>query len=238
MAKQGTIRLQCTIGENIFYSLRGGYYMRRKPAEVRRTAASVKSGLNFGKASRICRQLRELIALPDPADKQPMFRLTGALNKFINWNSSRPASGQGRLTGLPWLTDFQFNERAMVAGIKVMQIRVETTSPGQTELSLSPFIPASALKAPPGTEQVICRITVTASDPDRVSTRLLGKTEINIPVNDWLFQAPGLSLTPAAPGEIMLVIMALEYQLNQDGGLKSDERMQYRPCGIVWSAMD
>ncbi|MEO6964187.1 MAG: hypothetical protein ABIY90_19630 [Puia sp.] len=240
MAKQGKIRLQCTVGQTIYYPLKGEYYMRRKPAEVRRTDASVKSGLNFGKASRICRQLRELIGPLNPSntDKRVMFRFTGALNKFINWNSNRPETGKGRITGLPSLTDFQFNDQAMVAGLKALQIRVKTSGSGLTELSISPIIPVSTLNAPQGTTQVICRIMVTGSDPDRVTSRLLGNAEINIPDNDRLFEAPVLSLTPAAPGEIMLVIMALEYQLNGDGGLKADERMRYRPCGIVWSAMD
>jgi hypothetical protein len=55
MAKQRDSKLVGTIGNLIFYNHLGDYRMRTKPDSVRRSSASVNSGLNFGKASKISR---------------------------------------------------------------------------------------------------------------------------------------------------------------------------------------
>ncbi len=60
MARQRDSKLVGTIGNLIFYNHRGDYRMRTKPDSVKRTAATVHSGLNFGKASKISLQIRKL----------------------------------------------------------------------------------------------------------------------------------------------------------------------------------
>src|ERR1700682_5310333 len=91
MARQRDSKLVGTIGNLIFYNYHGDYRMRTKPVSVRRTKASVKSGFNFSKASKMSRQIRELITSINPckSDNRVMYRLTGALNKLINWKDKQ-----------------------------------------------------------------------------------------------------------------------------------------------------
>ena len=61
MARQHNSQLVGTVNNLIFYKFRGNYYMRLEtgvPSDL--TQASVKSGFNFGKASAIGRQIREV----------------------------------------------------------------------------------------------------------------------------------------------------------------------------------
>ena len=134
----------------IYYSLNGEYYTRTKPNQVNRSTASVKSGLNFGRASRLSRQIRLLIAPLNPcnADKKLMFRLTGTLNRFIHCISSANPTEADRSAGLACLRDFQFNDQAIVAGLLNFSVRANSKDSGPPGLTISPFIPGSSLPAP------------------------------------------------------------------------------------------
>jgi hypothetical protein len=196
MGKQKDIKLRGTIGNVIYYESRGGYYKRARPGRVKRTAASVKSGLNFGKASRICRQIRTLAAPMNACngEKKLMFRLTGALNKLINLKTNGPGTTEPLTPGLSFLSDFQLNDQAIVSGIRRIPVQVKATGSSTAALTLTPFVPKSALQHPEDAEEVICRILVTASNIDQASTRCLGNAEIVIPRTEELFQPPVLSL--------------------------------------------
>jgi hypothetical protein len=67
MARQRDAKLIGTVGNVIFYNHMGEYCMRAKPVSVRRTEASVNSGLNFGRASKISKQIRIIIDQINPS---------------------------------------------------------------------------------------------------------------------------------------------------------------------------
>jgi hypothetical protein len=67
MARQRNAKLIGTVGNVIFYTHMGEYCMRAKPVSVRRTEASVNSGLNFGRASKISKQIRIIIDQINPS---------------------------------------------------------------------------------------------------------------------------------------------------------------------------
>lgn len=236
MGEQGNIRIRGTIENIIYYSLNGKFYMRTKPASVNRTAASVKSGLNFGKACRVGRQLRLLVAPINPCngDKKLMFRLTGALNRFIHCLSG--ATKTRRSTGLGFLRDFQFNDQAIVQSILSFSIRPNSKDSGSPGLTISPFIPGSSLLAPKKTTQILCRTVITCTNLEQVSTKLLGKSEFIIPYQMELYEPPAFLFTAfTQPDDLILLIMSLEFQSLRNGEMQTDARLRYRPCGIVWT---
>ena len=238
LGKQKNIAIRGTVGNTIYYSLHGEHYQRSKPTRVNRTAASVRSGLDFGKASRICRQVRELVAPLNPCngDKELMFRLTGALNRFIHYQSGANQKETNRLTGLAYLRDFQFNDQAIVAGLRNFSIPANSNDSGSHGLTIPPFIPRSSIPAPEKTEQILCSILVTCSNLDQTSTKLLGKSEFIIPWQKELYQPPALLFTDSPePDDLILMIVSLEFQSLHNGEMQRDERLRYRPCGIVWA---
>src|SRR3979409_1483417 len=111
MARQRDSKLIGTVSNLIFYNFRNEYYMRSKPVSVKRTRASINSGFNFGKASKISKQIRNIIEPINPckSDKKIAYRLTGALNRFISWKEKQDTISMVDQTSLPFIQNFQFN---------------------------------------------------------------------------------------------------------------------------------
>jgi hypothetical protein len=118
MAKQRDAKLVGTIGNVIFYNRAGEYCMRAKPGNVRRTEATVSRGLNFGRASRISRQIRTLIDEINPSKSNiQAYQFNGAINKFISWKEKKDAAFITMPKKLPFIYGFQFNDQADLSSI-------------------------------------------------------------------------------------------------------------------------
>ncbi len=132
MARQRDSKLVGTIGNLIFYNHLGDYRMRTKPVSVKRSRASVHSGLNFGKASKICRQIRNQIVTinPSKSGSRTMYRFTGALNKYIGWQEKQDPASPVRRNGLPFIQGFQFNEQSDLSSIMAIRVSITVRNPG------------------------------------------------------------------------------------------------------------
>lgn len=165
-----------------------------------------------------------------------MFRLTGALNQFIHCMSGAAPGEISRATALAYLHDFQFNDQAVTAGIQGFSVNENSTDSASPGLTISPFIPGSLIPAPEKTAQILCRILITCSNLDKVATKLLGKSEFTIPYQKELYEPPPLLFTSLPEtDDLILMIVSLEFQSLSDGEMQRDERLRYRPCGIVWA---
>src|SRR5450432_3892588 len=138
MGRQRDSKLVGTLGNIIFYNFRGEYCMRTKPVSVQRTDASIHSGLNFGRASKISAQIRKAVASVNPAqsDMKVLYRLTAAMNKFIAWKEKKDTASIKKNPKLPFIYGFQFNDQADLSSITSIQPIVNTSVPGTTEISL------------------------------------------------------------------------------------------------------
>jgi hypothetical protein len=141
MAKLDKNTRKGTLGEFIYYEWKGKQCVRAKPRKFKRTEASVKSGLNFGKASRIGSKIRYLIKSINPGKKdiQVTYRFTGALNKFISWKEKQIPVSVDISSGLPYLKDFQFNDQADISNMPFLKVSAKITTPGNLEISLPSF---------------------------------------------------------------------------------------------------
>lgn len=165
-----------------------------------------------------------------------MFRLTGALNQFIHCMSGAAPGEISRPTALAYLRDFQLNDQAISAGIQGFSVNANSTDSASPGLTISPFIPGSLIPAPEKTAQILCRILTTCSNLDKVATKLLGKSEFIIPYQKELYEPPALLFTSLPEtDDLILMIVSLEFQSLVDGETQRDERLRYRPCGIVWA---
>ena len=238
MGRQLDSKLVGTIRNLIFYNHLGDYRIRLKPQSVRRTAASIKSGLNFGKASKLSRQIRTLITPVNPAntDSHSANLFNGALNKFINWNDKQDPVSPDLQKELPIITGFQFNGQANLSSINAIRVSVNTTESGLSEFRFAPFIPGEALHAPFYTDHILFKIMLIAVNLTDLTTERINMTEIEIPYNTEIFQPPVISIPVSElSGKLIMMIMAVQYMLNKKNGVKMMTDLKKLPCGVVWA---
>jgi hypothetical protein len=238
MAKQRDSKLVGTVGNLIFYNRLGAYCMRAKPDSVNRTKSTIHSGLNFGKASKMGRQIRSLVAPINPckSDNRVMYRLTGALNKFINWKEKKDLAFATMPDKLPFIYGFQFNEQADLTVITAIQVSVKSMASGLTEVSLAPFIPSLSLHAPANTTQILFKMILMGTNLGDAETELLGTREIEIAYSSDIFQPPLISIPSAAkPGDLAIMVMAVQYMVNRNGSVEMLNDKKKLACGVVWA---
>jgi hypothetical protein len=237
MAKQREAKLVGTIGNVIFYNWEGEYCMRVKPGNVRRTEASVSSGLNFGKASRISRQIRTLIDEINPSKSNiQAYRFNGAINKFISWKEKKDAAFIAMPEKLPFIYGFQFNEQADLTSITAIQTSIKSTDPGFTEINLLPIFPSRSLQAPANTNSIFLKMMLIGINLEKAETELLGKAVLEIPYSNETFQPPVISI-PASPnpGDLLIMVMAVQYMVSKNGEVELLNDKKKLPCGVVWT---
>jgi len=227
-----------TVGNLIFYNHLGDYRMRTKPVSVKRSMASVKSGLNFGKASKISKQIRNGIATinPLPSDSRTMYRFTGAWNKFISWLEKQDPATPVRQNGLPFIQGFQFNEQSDLTSINAIGVTTGHPEPGLMEIRFAPLVPTEALQAPFNTDHILLKWILTATSLADVETEKLATGEISIPYVQELFQAPVISIpVMTKPDRILVMVLAVQYMVNRKNEIQLLGDLKKLPCGVLWA---
>ncbi len=237
MGRQRNSKLEGTFGNVIFYNFRGEYCMRTKPVSVRRTGASVNSGLNFGKSSKISAQIRKAVAPINPAntDMRVLYRLTAAVNKFIAWKEKKDAASIKMPEKLPFISGFQFNDQSDLSSINAIRPLVKSTDPDVIEISLPPLIPSQSLQTPANTNSVLLKMILMRVNLEEAETKFLGKSELEIPFSDDSFQPPVTSIpTSSNSGDLVILVMAVQYMVNKKGEVELLNDKKKMPCGVGW----
>ncbi len=238
MARQRDSKLVGTIRNLILYNHLGDYRMRLKPESVRRTPASIQSGLNFGKASKLSRQIRTLIAPINPVntDTHSTNLFTGALNKFINWNEKQDTGSPVLQKELPFITGSQFNGQAKLTSISAIRVSANTSESGLPEFRFAPFIPSESLHASFYTDHILFKIIFISVNFTDMTTEKIGMTEIKIPYNTELFQPPVIPMAPTViPGKLIMMVLAVQYMVNRKNVVEMQTDLKKLPCGVVWA---
>jgi hypothetical protein len=238
MARQRDSKLVGTIGNLIFYNHLGDYRMRTKPVSVKRSRASVHSGLNFGKASKISKQIRNQIVTinPSKSGSHTMYRFTGALNKYIGWQEKQDPASPVRRNGLPFIQGFQFNEQADLSSIMAIRVSINSPEPGLMEIRFAPFVPGEALQAPFHTDHILLKWVITSTNLADVETGKPVMGELRIPFVHELFQPPVISIPALTePDNMMLMVLAVQYMVNKKNEIQLLGDFKKLPCGVVWA---
>jgi hypothetical protein len=241
MARQRDSKLVGTVGNIIFYNSCGEYCMRAKPVSVRRTKASVNSGFDFGKASKISGQIRKLVAPINPArsDIKVLYRLTGAVNKFISWNRNRESISARMPPKLPFIYRFQFNDQADLSVIRSIEPIIMSPAPGVIEINFAPLIPDQSLHAPAKTANISLKMMLISANLNDTQTGLLGKSEIQIPLTSEIFQIPPINAAvPNRPGDLVILITTVQYMVIRNGVIEMLTDKKKQPCGITCAGLE
>jgi hypothetical protein len=236
MAKLDKNTRKGTLGEFIYYNWKGKQCIRAKPVKFERTEASVKSGLNFGKASRIGRKTRNIIKSINPSKKdlQVTFRFTGALNKFISWNEKQVSVPVDIWGGLPYLKDFQFNDQADMSNMTFLKVSAKITTPSNIVISLPSFRTKEIIPYYIYANQINCKMILVGIDLDKDEAKEYGKAVIEIPLNKEIFDLPVQTMrTASEPGKLMILVMALQYYTSKNDESEMSTDQKKMPCGIA-----
>jgi hypothetical protein len=238
MGRQCDSKLVGTVSNLIFYNHLGDYRIRMKPESVRRTHASIKSGLNFGKASKLSRQIRGLIAPINPSNTNGHSSnlFTGALNKFVNWKEKQDPVSLVRQKGLPFMNGFQFNGQADLTSITAIQVSTNPSESGLSEFRFAPFVPGEALHASFYTDHILFKIILTSTNFTDLTTEKIGMTEIKIPYNTETFQPPVIPMPPTViTGKLIMMVLAIQYMVTRKNVIEMQTDLKKLPCGVVWA---
>lgn len=211
--------------------------MRMKPESVKRSPASIQSGLNFGKASKLGRQIRTLIAPINPSNTNSHSSnlFTGALTRFINWREKQNVSSLVLQKELPFIGGFQFNNLSSLASISAIRVSIGTSEAGSPEFRFASFVPGEALHASFYTDHIIFKIIFTSSNLTDLTSEKIGTTDIEIPYSTEIFQPPVIPMpSSATPGNLIIMVLAVQYWVNRKIVVMQTD-LKKLPCGIVWA---
>jgi hypothetical protein len=240
MAKKSNNIIQGTIGLVIHYEWKGKQCMRSMPRKFKRTDASVTSGLNFGRASALSREIRQLIAYINPckSDNTVMFRLTGALNQFISWKAKNAPIVDGIITDLPFISNFQFNNQCDLSNTPALKVSAKISEPGFIELTLPSFNPRQILGLHFFAIQATCTMILIAGDLNTGVAEISDTSSFNIPTVDEIFQPPVLYMrTSTGTNELVMLVMTIQYSRG-DVALGRTEMITditKLPCSVAWT---
>ncbi len=239
MARKSNDIIQGTIGTVIHYEWKGKQCMRSMPRKFERTDASVKSGLNFGKASSLSREIRQLIAYVNPCknDNTVMFRLTGALNQFINWKAKNAPVVNGILSDLPFISNFQFNNQCDLSNISALKVSAAINEPGLLNVTQLPVDPQKTLGAHFFANQVIWKMILIVGNLDTGIAEISDTATFNFPT-DVIFQPPVQSMkTSESTNELVILVRAIQYSTGEVklGRTEMITDIKKLPCSIVWA---
>jgi hypothetical protein len=240
MAKKTNDIIQGSIGRVIHYEWKGKQCMRSMPRKFKQTKASVKSGLNFGKASSISREIRQLIAYVNPCrnDNTVMFRLTGVLNQFINWKAKQSPVAGGILTDLPFINNFQFNNQCDLSNTPVMKVSAKISEPGLLNVTLPPYNPRQILGLHFFCNQAVYTVILIISNLNTGVAEISETATFNIPTEDVIFQPPVLSMrTSTGTNELVILVMVIQYSRGAVdlGRTEMITDIKKLPCAIAWA---
>ena len=155
MARQKSTFISGKMGNIIFYKRNGNYFARMAPDKVKQTAPTKKRSSNFGIASSAGKTLRKLLlpSLPFPKDKKMQNDFMGAIAKWLRLNNMKDLKAATRL---PFLTNFNFNEKTGIGERWKVSINVTQPAANRIEVQVPAYSPAKKIDAPAHTTGIIC----------------------------------------------------------------------------------
>ena len=230
MARQKSTFISGKMGNIIFYKRNGNYFARMAPDKVKQTAPTKKRSSNFGIASSAGKTLRKLLlpSLPFPKDKKMQNDFMGAIAKWLRLNNMKDLKAATRL---PFLTNFNFNEKTGIGERWKVSINVTQPAANRIEIDIPAYAPAKKIIAPAHTTGIICSLTAASCRlKDGFALGSFTKT-INIPYNNDLVSASKLSMpVPTTKGALIIVAASFTYILS---GRKMNNKIAFMPSSVI-----
>jgi len=228
MAKQTKLRFSGSTDAATYYERLGEFYIRSRPKKVRQTKATKKSAGNFGLANRLSGKLREGLkpAIPNPTDRQLMYRFTDALYQWLLQNGGNPAAGK-----ITALQQFNFNAATGIAERWKIPIEVSQVPGENITVNFPAFVPTDVISAAAHTQAVEC--TITAAAVSLKNPVLTGSSTLKITIPYTSSAVPAKTLTLpviGSSGIVLVTALRLQYLLP---AAKDCKRPAFMPATVI-----
>ncbi len=205
MAKLINGHISGKLGDRIYYQRNGKSYVRSMPFN-KRSVLKVEN-LEFGKASRIARAIRNLLlpAIPNPTDKSMHQRLLSAV---LQWLRSK-----NLCESLTLLNGFEFSNRTEpFRAICRVPIRMAIPAKDYVQINIPSFDPIKAIEAPGYTGHVIFRIAMGVCDITTGSLVWCTAFSRLFPYNTTKLAEERLTMNmPTSDGNLVLAAASVEF---------------------------
>ncbi len=229
MAKQSAQYYTGRMGNTIFYQLNGGYYIRSVPAMVKQAAATKIRSANFSIAVSAGRVLRSLLqpALPFPKDKKMQNSFAGAIMKWLKLQSLQDLQPA---TNLPYIQNFQFNEKTNLNERWKVALAVTKVSDSLLQLHIPAFIPTDKIAAPARTTSVNCVVVAASCTLQNAVSNGSSEYAFTIPYTNEEIPGQIINLPLDMPqGSLIIVAVSLTCNVAKANYYNS----AFMPSGII-----
>jgi hypothetical protein len=153
MARQTDIKLSCTVGDIIYYKLRGGYYMHSKPMSNKQTKATKQAASFFGLAQTAAGNIRN--ALSSVLANHNIFDKKNELAQPVNqWMLTGALSNNSKQNDLAFISGYEFNSKSALATRWKIKCSVERNTGSTLLLNIPAYNATQKMQAPAGTKSV------------------------------------------------------------------------------------
>ncbi|MEO8406586.1 MAG: hypothetical protein ABI480_18385 [Chitinophagaceae bacterium] len=221
------------IGPVVVYQLNGKNVVRSKPRRYKQTTGTKARSKNFGKASTLGAQLRSGLerVIPFPKDISMQTRLTGAISKWLGTTALKDVQPQKHI---PWLSDFEFNEKAKLNSRWKELLKVGEPTTDGILLNIPAFIPVDVINGPAKTTSIECRIGAVSCNLLTQSGTKGFYTSFSFPNTDQKVATQEILMkVNTKPGNVVLVVSSLVYFGNKGGEKVEREEVRWRPVSII-----
>jgi len=232
MPSQIDVQITGRIQNLIFYKRGDKYYARSVPVKVKQTKATKKRAIEFGKASRIGKCLRQqlLPVIPFPADNKMQTRLVSALFQWLRsgYDAAQPNNE------VPFVSNFLFTEGCSIKDRWKVALQVTKPEEGLLQVTIPAFVPVKSISAPAGTVTVKCNIAATACDVANGITAGGTCTSLHFDFNEDEVPEQIISLPlPTSKGNVVVTAISLEYFFVKNGYPQKIVKKAFMPAGVV-----
>lgn len=232
MGKQPPMGVTGRIANIIHYRIGDSFYTRKAPRKFKQTKATKLRAREFGRASTIGCAIRGLLheAIPDPSDRKMHGRLVSVLFEWLrNYNNRKPGENH---TGI--FEDFSFTESTEIRGRWRVNLQLKNPSPGQVQIYIPGFVPKESIRAPAGSDSVICRIAIGTLDVPSGKALEKSFTELVYHFDGKPVEQQTISVELPTPKDCLILTgISLTYQGTKKGKTLDIRNKDFMPAGIV-----
>ncbi len=219
----------------VIYYIYGKQVMRSKPATLKQTTNTKRTGKAFGKTSSLAATILQAMdaLVPFREKREPYNTFFKAL---VNWLHAENSNPQQPMKDSSWLKDVRFVKECSVETRLNVDYEISYGNSNDVVIHLPAFVPRNSITAPPGCSSIELKMMAVSCKP-KTGTMLGQALEtITIAYNKNTHAATAVTLNVPMPADSLTVVA---FELKYDNIVwsaatrKADRR--WMPAGIVGS---
>jgi hypothetical protein len=211
------------VGPVIFYKRGNTYCSRSMPGKVKQTEATKRRSMEFGKASKIGKSMREMLkpVIPVPLNHSAQLRLVKVLFEFLR-------------TGFSIINEFSFSAGRTLEERWRTALTITLPTTGTVQVEIPSFVPVVSIpEAPKSTVSVTCLFAVASMTDDGVAIGSWASS-LEIKYDSIEVEAQTISFPLPTPADsIVITGMYLQFNVVKNNLVEKTTDTAFMPAGMV-----